>query len=157
GARPTKDGLSGVQWHLTDTSNLPVEALELEYPMTVLRYELVNSSGGAGTYCGGMGLRRVYRAEADWQLSLDCSRLTSQPWGLAGGLPGAPSRYDFGDGNKTTRSAVTVKKGQIVEIVTPGAGGYGPPEKRDRTAIARDLSEGRIDASFVEEFYGYSV
>ena len=32
GARPTKDGLDGVHVHTTNTSNLPVEALEIEYP-----------------------------------------------------------------------------------------------------------------------------
>lgn len=41
GARPDADGLSGVHVHMTNTSNLPVEALELEYPLTLLRYELV--------------------------------------------------------------------------------------------------------------------
>jgi len=61
GADP-KDGLDGVHVHLTNTSNLPVEALEVEYPLTVLRYELVDGSGGAGRSRGGMGLRRVYRA-----------------------------------------------------------------------------------------------
>ena len=49
GARATKDGLDGVHVHMTNTSNLPVEALENEYPLTLLRYELVDGSGGAGT------------------------------------------------------------------------------------------------------------
>ena len=63
GARATKDGLDGVHVHITNTSNLPVEALEIEYPLTLMRYELVDGSGGAGRYRGGMGLRRVYRAK----------------------------------------------------------------------------------------------
>jgi N-methylhydantoinase B len=45
---------------MINTSNLPLEALEVEYPPTVLRYELVDGSGGAGRFRGGMGLRRVY-------------------------------------------------------------------------------------------------
>jgi N-methylhydantoinase B len=73
GARVDKDGLDGVHVHMT--SNLPVEALEIEYPLTVLRYELVEGSGGAGRFRGGMGLRRVYRAEAECQLRLNGSRL----------------------------------------------------------------------------------
>jgi N-methylhydantoinase B len=60
---------------MTNTSNLPVEAPETEYPLTVLRYELVEGSGGAGRFRGGKGLRRVYRAEADCQLRLDGLRL----------------------------------------------------------------------------------
>ena len=59
GAGAAKDGLDGVHVHMTNTSNLPVEALEIEYPLTVLRYELVDGSGGAGQHRGGMGLRRA--------------------------------------------------------------------------------------------------
>ena len=72
---------------MTNTSNLPVEPLEVEYPLTVLHYELVDGSGGAGRFRGGMGLRRVYRAE-ECQLRLDGSRLLTPPWALEGGHPG---------------------------------------------------------------------
>src|SRR5262249_7373795 len=92
GARAYKDGLDGVHVHTTNTSNLPVEALEVEYPLTLMRYELVDGSGGVGRQRGGMGLRRVYRAEAECQVRLDLSRLRSDSWGLLGGGPGARSR-----------------------------------------------------------------
>ncbi|WEX11039.1 hydantoinase B/oxoprolinase family protein [Chelativorans sp. AA-79] len=157
GARPTKDGLSGVHVHMTNTSNLPVEALELEYPLTLLRYELVNGSGGAGTHRGGMGLRRVYRAEAECRLSVEGSRVHSRPWGLAGGGAGLPSAFDFGDGREDFKGTVALMPGQIVEIVTPGGGGYGAPEKRAREAIARDLAEDRIDARTAEAIYRMAV
>ena len=74
GARATKDGLDGVHVHMTNTSNLPVEALEIEYPLTLLRYELVDGSGGPGRHRGGMGLRRVYRAEAPCRVRVDIAR-----------------------------------------------------------------------------------
>jgi N-methylhydantoinase B len=80
GARAHKDGLDGVHVHMTNTSNLPVEALEIEYPLTLLRYELVQNSGGSGRHRGGMGLRRVYRAEHDCRVRVDGARLLSQPW-----------------------------------------------------------------------------
>src|SRR6202030_1903788 len=88
GARPSKDGLDGVHVHVTNTSNLPVEALELEYPLTLLRYELVDGSGGAGQFRGGMGIRRVYRADYGCHVRVDGARILSAPWGLAGGQPG---------------------------------------------------------------------
>jgi len=53
GARATKDGLDGVHVHTTNTSNLPVEGLEPEYPLMVERYELVDDSGGPGRWRGG--------------------------------------------------------------------------------------------------------
>ena len=156
GARATKDGLDGVQVHMTNTSNLPVEALEGEYPLTLLRYELVDGSGGAGTRRGGMGLRRVYRAEAECRLRVDGSRLRSRPWGLAGGLPGGHGAFSFSEGVEPFHNGNGVlQPGQIVEIVTPGAGGYGPPAGRAADAVRRDVAEGRIDVAAARQIYGF--
>jgi N-methylhydantoinase B len=154
GARPNKDGLDGVHVHITNTSNLPVEALEIEYPLTLMRYELVDGSGGPGKFRGGMGLRRVYRAEAECQVRLDLSRLRSDSWGLFGGGAGARSRRGCSPGLKFERDNATVQAGQWFEIITPGAGGYGPPAQRDRAAVARDVAEGVIDAQTAREVYG---
>jgi N-methylhydantoinase B len=144
GARATKDGLDGVHVHTTNTSNLPVEALEPEYPLTLLAYELVEGSGGAGTWRGGMGLRRVYRAEADCRVELDIARLHSAPWGLAGGGPGGRARIEVGEGvAPLVAGQGTLRAGQVFGVVTPGAGGYGPPEGRDPARAARDATEGR--------------
>lgn len=157
GARPTADGLSGIHVHMTNTSNLPVEALELEYPLTLLRYELVNGSAGAGTWRGGMGLRRVYRAEAECRISIEGSRLNSKPWGLDGGMPASGSSYDLGDGRNSFAGTIPLKPGQIVEIVTPGGGGYGPPSGRDHAAVMHDIAEQRITAEFAKEAYGFGA
>ena len=48
GASPEDDGDSGVHVGMTNTLNTPVEALELEFPMRVERYELAGGSGGDG-------------------------------------------------------------------------------------------------------------
>lgn len=144
GARPDKDGLDGVHVHMTNTSNLPVEALEVEYPLTVMRYELVDGSGGRGKHRGGMGLRRVYRAENDCRLRVDGSRLQSPPWGLFGGEAGGKGGFAYGPGvTPFTNGNGTLAPGGIVEIVTPGAGGYGPASERSEEAQARDKAEHR--------------
>ena len=88
GARAHKDGLDGVHVHTTNTSNLPVEALEIEYPLLLTRYELVEDSGGVGQYRGGMGLRRVYQATHDCRVRVDLTRQRSRSWGLFGGGAG---------------------------------------------------------------------
>jgi N-methylhydantoinase B len=149
GARATKDGLDGVHVHNTNTSNLPVEALETEYPLTLLAYELVEGSGGAGTWRGGMGLRRVYRAEAECRVRLDTSRLRTPPWGLAGGLPGSCARLEFGPGVAPfgLGGRGGLSPGQWVAVVTAGAGGYGPPAGRAAEQVARDVAEGVRDAA----------
>lgn len=144
GARPGADGLSGIQVHMTNTSNLPVEGLEREYPLTLLRYELADGSAGVGEFRGGMGVRRVYRVEQHCRLSVDSSRIVSYPWGLEGGQDADGSHLDFGDGRTEFAGIAALKPGQIVEIVTPGGGGYGPPVKRSSDAISRDAAEGRI-------------
>ncbi|MBN8929587.1 MAG: hydantoinase B/oxoprolinase family protein [Rhodospirillales bacterium] len=155
GARAEKDGLDGVHVHMTNTSNLPVEALELEYPLTLLRYELVDGSGGPGRHRGGMGLRRVYRANHDCRVRIDGARLLSQPWGLDGGLPGGQAdirlhggAVPFNHGNGALRP------GEIIEVVTAGSGGYGPPAGRSQEAVRRDVAEGRIDAETARIVYG---
>lgn len=154
GARVGKDGLDGIQVHLTNTSNLPVEALEGEYPLTLLRYELVDGSGGAGRFIGGMGIRRTYRADAPCRLRINMSRLNSAPWGLAGGLHGGKGSVTM---NEEAAPLVggdgVMRVGDIVDIITPGAGGYGPPAERDRARVRRDVAERRFTPSMADSVF----
>ncbi len=155
GARHNKDGLDGVHVHTTNTSNLPVEALEIEYPLTLLRYELVQDSAGDGQYRGGMGLRRVYRADEDCMVRVDIGRLRSRSWGLAGGGPGGHGAVECGPGVVFNGSTATLKAGQWFAVVSPGAGGYGPPAARAPEAVARDVAEGVISAAHAKDSYAY--
>jgi N-methylhydantoinase B len=146
GARATKDGLDGIQVHMTNTSNLPVEALEIEYPLTVLRYELAEGSAGRGRQRGGLGLRRVYRAEADCRIEIDTSRLRSTPWGLAGGGAAGGSRLELEAGTPPLVAGRSrLAAGETLSIVTPGGGGYGDPAERSPEAVARDRADGLFD------------
>jgi N-methylhydantoinase B len=61
-------------------------------------------------------------------------------------LRGGAVPFDHGSG--------ALRKGEIVEVVTAGSGGYGPPTKRDKEAVQRDVSEGRIDEATVRKVYG---
>jgi len=131
GARPGADGLDGIHVHATNTSNLPIEALELEYPLILERYELVDGSGGEGRYRGGMGLRRVYRATEDCMVRVDISRTQSRSWGLDGGGGGGHGGFSTGpDTAPFIRGSGTLRAGEWLEVVTPGGGGYGNPAKR---------------------------
>src|SRR6202041_3391003 len=117
GARFDKDGLDGVHVHMTNTSNLPVEALELEYPLTLMRYELVDGSGGAGRWRGGMGLRRVYRAESPCRVRVDGARFLSAPWGLAGGEPGGNANVTLHNGaGPFNHGNGGLRAGEIIDI-----------------------------------------
>lgn len=128
GGRPDAQGLDGIHVHATNTSNLPVEALEVEYPLILERYELVDGSAGAGKHRGGMGLRRVYRATEDCMVRVDISRNLSRSWGLQGG--GAGGHGSFVTSPETPafdRGQGILRAGEWLEVITPGGGGYGTP------------------------------
>jgi N-methylhydantoinase B len=156
GARAAKDGLDGVQVHVTNTSNLPIEALEPEYPLTVLRYALVDDSGGAGATRGGMGLVREIRVDGHaCVVGLQGTRRLSGPWGLFGGGPGGRYGFELSPGAAPPEKGITIlKPGERVAVITPGAGGYGDPKARDRASVARDLAEGRISEATARGTYG---
>jgi N-methylhydantoinase B len=100
-----------------------------------------------------MGLRRVYRAERECRLRLDITRLNSRPWGLAGGLPGLGGAWRFSQGVEFHAGHCTLRAGDVVEVMTAGSGGYGPPEERSVEAVRRDIAEGAIDADTAREVY----
>jgi N-methylhydantoinase B len=156
GARATKDGLDGVHVHITNTSNLPVEALEAEYPLVVERYALVEDSGGPGKWRGGLGLWRQIRAEGhDCHAFVHGSRRLTAPWGLFGGREGGRCRIVYSEGvEPPVRAQGFLRPGQSVAIVTPGAGGYGDPRERDRELVRRDVAEGTVSAEVARQVYG---
>jgi N-methylhydantoinase B len=131
GARPGIDGVSGVQTHMTNSLNTPIEALEYAYPFRVRRYAYRDGSGGAGQFRGGDGLIREVELLADAQVTLLADRRKLRPYGLQGGLEGAaghaslrtPGRTDATDlPGKCSRR---VSKGDVLHIETPGGGGWG--------------------------------
>lgn len=154
GARHNKDGLDGVQVHMTNTSNLPVESLETEYPLMVEAYEFIEDSGGIGEHRGGMGIRRRIRAEAaDVHFWLDTSRQRSQPWGVFGGGPGASARCVLSEGARPIDHGYTVlQPGQWASIETAGAGGYGDPSAREEHALEADVRDGRVSEATARRY-----
>jgi N-methylhydantoinase B len=133
GAGASWDGTSGVQIHMTNTLNTPVEAIERSAPVRIARYALRRGTGGAGAHCGGDGIERVYHFLEEAEVSVLSERRTHGPYGLAGGEPGTPGANSVGlpDG---TREALpgkfrrTLPAGAELTIATPGGGGWGTPE-----------------------------
>jgi N-methylhydantoinase B len=160
GARAYKDGTDGVQVHITNTSNLPAEALEKEYPLVLERYEFVEDSGGAGTWRGGLGLRRVYRPlDHTAYFSGQAERFVSRPWGLFGGTSGASGSFKIIDreGHETSLNAkaatVAIEQGSVLVVTTPGGGGYGLPEGRSAEWLTDDLRSGKFSTRTLAEHY----
>lgn len=160
GGRPMKDGKDGVQVGITNTSNLPVEAIELEYPLLVEEYSLIPDSGGAGRHRGGLGLRRVVRPRAPCLFNGVGERFRHRPWGLFGGMPGASGRFLIIEPDGIRRrihdkpGEVKLSPEQALVVETPGAGGWGPPAERDPDALAEDLASGKFTPQFLRAHYG---
>jgi N-methylhydantoinase B len=130
GARPNKDGVSGVHTHMTNSLNTPAEALEYAYPFRVKRYSLRRSSGGAGRFRGGDGIVREVEALTECEVAILSDRRKRGPYGLAGGSDGAPGRTLVlrGDGRVeelASKASARLKAGERVRIESPGGGGYG--------------------------------
>ena len=160
GGRYSKDGKDGVQVHLTNTSNLPVEAIEMEYPLRVEEYSFVENSGGAGKYRGGLGIRRIIRPIAHkCEFSGVGERFKHSPWGVFGGKPGKPGKFFIKHKNgkitnlsSKSSSIYTTEKDAIV-METPGAGGYGDPKKRSKENLLKDKISGKFSNSFIKKYY----
>lgn len=127
GASARGDGPSGVHVGMTNTLNTPVEALELEYPVRVERYELVDGSGGAGAHRGGDGVVRAVRVLEEASVSLLTDRRRHPPPGAAGGAPGALGRNLLNEEELAPKVRRQLAAGDIVTVVTPGGGGWGSP------------------------------
>jgi N-methylhydantoinase B len=130
GASGAGDGLSGVQVHMTNTLNTPVEALEIAFPFRVRRYGLRAESGGAGQQRGGAGIVREYELLADATVTMISERRAIAPWGLAGGDAGQPGRNTLIHADGTEEALLSkftrrLHPGERLRVETPGGGGWG--------------------------------
>ncbi len=130
GARPTKDGVSGVHTHMTNSLNTPAEALEHAYPLRLRQYSFRPQSGGAGRHRGGDGIIREIEVLTDAQVTLLSDRRTRGPYGLAGASNGAPGRtlilrHDGSEEELAGKTSVRLRAGERVRVETPGGGGWG--------------------------------
>jgi N-methylhydantoinase B len=160
GARATKDGWDAMANHTTNTSNLPIESLEREYPLLVESYELRADSEGPGRFRGGLGVTRVVRGlgAAMTVGGWGCNQQLP-PGGLAGGRPGEPGAFTFdtGDGCRVVRSTVAgvaLVTGGTLTVTTAGGGGYGDPLAREPASVLADLRDGKITAAHARDVYG---
>ena len=132
GARPTMNGIDGIQCHMTNTLNTPIEAIERTYPLRVTQYEFADDTGGAGAHRGGNGLiRALALTEGSARCSLLADRHRLAPPGAAGGCNAATGRHDLVSETATkplpAKTSFAFHPGQTIVVQTPGGGGYGPP------------------------------
>lgn len=161
GAAVGSDGADGIAAPLSNTTNSPVEALDMNFDyFRIVGYELNPDSCGHGRQRGGLGMRRTYEMLVDdVDFSLYGDRFETVPEGLAGGSAGVLSRAELiRDGRVVEvdlKSGTRLKKGDRIVISTSGGAGFGDPRERDPALIRADVAQGRIDRATAKAVYGY--
>jgi N-methylhydantoinase B len=163
GGRPWADGLQGNANVFANISSPSAEMIDAETPVTVLAYEFIQDSMGAGKFRGGSSFRRDYRMkEEHGTLQIRNDRRRFRPFGLHGGKPGKPSRNVLNPGrpdevlldSKITRE---IRKGDVVRYEMAGAGGWGDPLERDPERVLRDARNEYISLAAARDDYGVVV
>ncbi len=130
GAGISYKGISGIHSHMTNTLNTPIEALELSYPLRIIKYTFRENSGGIGNNNGGDGIIRAIKCLVNSTVSLQTERRILAPYGLNGGQSGMKGLNKKIDLNEVDiilpgRVITNFKANEILVIETPGGGGYG--------------------------------
>jgi N-methylhydantoinase B len=160
GASARVDGCDGVDSALSNCTNTPVEATDMDFDhFRVIGYGLVPDSGGAGRRRGGLGLWRSFEILKDGtNFACYSDRARIAPWGLFGGAEGGRTRIELKrDGAViplATKTKMELRRGDVLTIHTAGGGGYGPPAGREGARIANDIRNGYVSAEAALAAYG---
>ena len=162
GGRASSDGPDAIQPHMQNTENAPIEETEINYPLQIKCYELIEDSEGAGRFRGGLGLRRDYLfPDTAVSFTVLADRDRWGPGGLFGGLAGRKASYLLKSQGKTTdlgsKTTVQLQPGDIISFRTCGGGGHGPPVARDTHLVLRDVQEGKISAERARTEYKMAI
>ncbi len=159
GARASKDGLDCVDNLMANTRNVPIEEIELRYPLRVERYELRDDEPGAGRTRGGIAAVRDVRFLTDGFISCNGDRLLEAPVGVFGGRDGLPGKLTLNPGTPgmeqwpSKATGKRVKAGDVVRITGPNSGGYGDPTERDPEKVHADYLDGYLSAETARTVY----
>ena len=134
GARPVKDGINAVASTVSNMMNTPIEIIEMSFPLRVEEYALVPDSGGAGTWRGGLGVRRVWQVlERQAHAAVCCERTVTPPFGLDGG--NARCTCAAGTDPAERQRAQTQQQGRLHRAGGFAGGDRGARLRRLRPAI----------------------
>lgn len=160
GAHLHGDGVDMLESDVANGMNMPSEAMEMDFPIRVERFDLRPDSGGAGEHRGGLGCTRVYLALRDNIGFVHRGQHHyGGPRGIAGGGHGGAARtvIQCTDGTiEVIPSKMTGKlnAGDRLILQTPGAGGFGDPRRRPRDLVRADVADGRVSAEQARDIYG---
>ncbi len=164
GARAGKDGVEGISNPAANLSNQPIELIEAELPLEVVRYGLVQDSGGAGKYRGGMSFVREFKLLGESATcTMRADRRRHRPYGIDGADSGGPSSNLLrSDGEERVlptmpMEAIALRRGDSFQHIAAGGGGAGDPLARDPAAVLEDLLDEKISIAAARDRYGVVV
>jgi N-methylhydantoinase B len=165
GARATRDGEEGISNPAANLSNQPIELIEAEMPLEVVRYGLVPDSGGPGRHRGGLAFVREFRFLSDGtEFTLRGDRRRHRPYGVDGGREGASSSYSFLPADGVARELPTmpmqsfrVRAGDVFRLISAGGGGFGDPLERDALRVLDDVREDKVTRAAAARDYGVVI
>jgi N-methylhydantoinase B len=162
GGGPRRDGCDGVDSPLSNCTNTPVEATDMDFEhFRVIGYGLLPDTGGAGRHRGGLGLFRrflILKDGANFATYTDRVRLA--PYGLFGGGAGSLTRIEIERAGSViklrSKDRVDLRAGDILTLYSSGGGGFGPAEERDPALLAEDVAQGYVSPAAVAKLYGWT-
>jgi 5-oxoprolinase (ATP-hydrolysing) len=133
GASATAAGASAVHTHMTNSRLTDPEVLERRFPVRLEAFAVRRGSGGAGAHAGGDGAVRRIRFLEPLEAALLSTRRRYAPRGIAGGDAAKLGRTRLiraqgGVEELEGCFSIAVRAGDVIEILTPGGGGYGAPD-----------------------------
>jgi N-methylhydantoinase B len=142
-----------------ETYNCPAEINEARNGLLVDKMSLHDEEGGEGKYRGGKGVCIEYRIRSDdaW-FTAAYTRSKFPPWPLKGGRHGSPNYVEIlrTDGTKekySVANALTLKKNDVIRVMTGTGAGWGDPEERDIELVKDDLKNGYITEAQANKYY----
>ena len=158
GARPTADGVDVI--YFVAQQNFPIEFLEREHALRVEKYVIEPDSGGPGYYRGGTGVRREVRVLQAGVLNTRLDSVVFPCWGANGGLAGRGGSIVVNPGTEAAREippigdGFTIEAGDVVQVITPGGGGWGDPFTRPVERVREDVLRHFVSLEGAREDYG---
>jgi len=161
GARAHKDGIEGISNPAANLSNQPVELIEAELPLEVVRYGLIPDSGGPGKHRGGLAFVREFKLLADEAVfTTRADRRDHRAFGLMGADAGRGSSNVLARNGEARvlptmpMEAIALTAGDVFRHDASGGGGYGDPLDRDPALVREDVLDEKVSPAAARDGYG---
>ncbi len=165
GARPDRDGIDGRGLSVgSGLANVPAEQLEVDMPVVMRSFGLVQDSGAPGCFRGGLAARVVVEtlSPGTTVTARGMERYRFRPWGVKGGAPGSlgDTIIHLGTPNEQHVGKIdilTPDPGDVISFASPSGGGYGDPLTRDVASVLADVRRGFVSLLAARDAYGVVI